>query len=223
MFEGHDLPQPPEWLLFDLLSAFAGRQCRAKILWLTATAACHLHAEFSTSCIGGERVPSKVAPETSLCDNDNGGGINRQLRVHLLNLEVTPATRISNSAVLEVIVSTKKKLKKNQLIRAEKGRSSAWVQLHLFCASYSSYLSGLSYGEGELGHAENAAIRSEYYEILHPISLRFYTHTHTRARGPDHIYKICAAKSNRSAKPSCKHYAVHVWPLCLLLLPSGIT
>lgn len=54
-------------------------------------------------------MPSKVAPETSLCDNDNGGGINRQLRVHLLNLEVTPATRISNSAVLEVIVSTKKK------------------------------------------------------------------------------------------------------------------
>lgn len=94
-------------------------------------------------------MPSKVAPETSLCDNDNGDGINRQLRVRLLNLEVTPATRISNSAVLEAIVSTKKKRrKKNQLIRAEKGGSSVRVQLHLFCASYSSYLSGLSYGEG---------------------------------------------------------------------------
>lgn len=64
-------------------------------------------------------MPSKVAPETSLCDNDNGGGINRQLRVHLLNLEVTPATRISNSAVLEVIVSTKKKIKKKS---ADKSR-----------------------------------------------------------------------------------------------------
>lgn len=60
----------------------------------------------------GEGVPSKVAPETSLCDNDNGDGINRQLRVRLLNLEVTPVTRISNSAVLEAIVTRKKKKKK---------------------------------------------------------------------------------------------------------------
>lgn len=79
-------------------------------------------------------MPSKVAPETSLCDNDNGDGINRQLRVRLLNLEVTPVTRISNSAVLEAIVTRKKKKKKNQLIRAEKVRSSVRVQLHLFCA-----------------------------------------------------------------------------------------
>lgn len=73
-----------------------------------ATPACHLHAEFSTSCIGGEEVPSKVTLGTSLCDNDNGDGINRQLRVRLLNLEVTPVTRISNSAVLEAIVTKKK-------------------------------------------------------------------------------------------------------------------
>lgn len=65
-------------------------------------------------------MPSKVAPETSLCDNDNGDGINRQLRVRLLNLEVTPATRISNSAVLEAIVSTKKKKKKKK--SADKSR-----------------------------------------------------------------------------------------------------
>lgn len=54
-------------------------------------------------------MPSKVALETSLCDNDNGDGINRLLRVRLLNLEVTPVTRISNSAVLEAIVTKKKK------------------------------------------------------------------------------------------------------------------
>lgn len=53
-------------------------------------------------------MPSKVTLGTSLCDNDNGDGINRQLRVRLLNLEVTPVTRISNSAVLEAIVTKKK-------------------------------------------------------------------------------------------------------------------
>lgn len=74
--------------------------------------ACHLYAEFSTSCIGGEEVPSKVASETSLCDNDNGDGINKLLRVRLSNLEVTPVTRIGNSAVLEAIVTKKKEKEK---------------------------------------------------------------------------------------------------------------
>lgn len=63
----------------------------------------HLYAEFSTSCIRGEKVPSKVTQEASLCDNDNLDGINRQRRVRLLHLEVTPVTRISNSAYLETI------------------------------------------------------------------------------------------------------------------------
>lgn len=63
----------------------------------------HLYAEFSTSCITGEIVPSKVTQEASLCDNDSQDGINRQRRVRLLNLEVTPVTRISNSAYLLAI------------------------------------------------------------------------------------------------------------------------
>lgn len=46
----------------------------------------HLYAEFSTSCITGEIVPSKVTQEASLCDNDSQDGINRQRRVRLLNL-----------------------------------------------------------------------------------------------------------------------------------------
>lgn len=56
----------------------------------------------------GKKCHQRSPPETSLCDNDNGDGINRQLRVRLLNLEVTPVTRISNSAVLEAIVTKKK-------------------------------------------------------------------------------------------------------------------
>lgn len=63
----------------------------------------HLYSEFSTSCIRGEIVPPKVTQEASLCDNDNQDGINRQRRVRLLNLEVTPVTRISISAYLEAI------------------------------------------------------------------------------------------------------------------------
>lgn len=98
--------------------------------------ACHLYAEFSTSCIGGEEVASKVALETSLCDNDNRDGINRQLRVCLLNWEVMPVTRISNSAVLEAIVTKKK----DQLIRAEKVRSSVRVRLRLFACIHAPVL-----------------------------------------------------------------------------------
>lgn len=63
----------------------------------------HLYAEFSTSCITGKIVPSKVTQEASLCDNDSQDSINRQRRVRLLNLEVTPVTRISNSAYLQAI------------------------------------------------------------------------------------------------------------------------
>lgn len=43
--------------------------------------ACHLYAEISTSCTGGERAASKVALETSLCDRDNGATISRQFQV----------------------------------------------------------------------------------------------------------------------------------------------
>ena len=72
-------------------------------------------------------MPSKVTLQNSLCDNDNGNGINRQLWVRLLNSEVMPVTRISNSAVLEETVR-----RKDNLIRTE--GSSVRVQGHLSCA-----------------------------------------------------------------------------------------
>lgn len=45
-----------------------------------------------------EKVPSKVAAETSLCDNDSRDGINRQLQDHLGNLEVRFVTWISKKS-----------------------------------------------------------------------------------------------------------------------------
>lgn len=106
---------------------FARRWRLGTILWLTATLPVTCTQSSAFPVLEGKKMPSKVTLQNSLCDNHNGNGINRQLCVRLLNLEVMPVTRISNSAVLEETVR-----RKDNLIRTDE--SSVRVQGHLCCA-----------------------------------------------------------------------------------------
>lgn len=90
--------------------------------------ACHLYAEFEVLPVSeGKKCHQRShrkRPSVTVTMED---GINRHLRVRLLNIKVAPVTRISNSAVLEAI------RKEIQLIIAEKVRSSIRVQQLVLC------------------------------------------------------------------------------------------
>lgn len=66
--------------------------------------ACHLYAEFNAlPVLEGEMCHQRSLwkrPSVTVTTED---GINRHLRVRLLNIKVVPVTRISNSTVLEPI------------------------------------------------------------------------------------------------------------------------
>lgn len=66
MFRGHDLPLPPDQLLFDLLRDREGKVgvCGGwgGAIMTHGKTACHLYAEFATSCIGGGKSGIKGRP-----------------------------------------------------------------------------------------------------------------------------------------------------------------
>jgi len=183
---------------------------RVKILWLMATLPFICVQSSALPVSEGKMCHQKVALETSLCDNDNGDGINRRLRGPPLKLRGDagdPNQQFSCSGS-NCCCGRKKNSADNvsENKKFSKGSAACILCIHTPLI-----------WQGELGQREMLPnwVNTMKYCTYFPAGS--YTHALS------HLQNMWGKITPGGGKPSCKHYAFHIWPLCFLSLPGGIT